>query len=78
MGIVLTHGVRGRAGGEVSPRCISETIIRCGKLVGGHRSGGTLVGGHRSAMSWHDLDLTFDLVVDLEFEILFRAASQKQ
>ena len=33
--------------------------------------GGTLVGGYRSAMSWCDLDLTFDLaVVTLTFKSL--------
>ena len=43
---------------RVCPGCISETI-RCRKLI----LFGTLIGGRRCAMSWCDLDLTFDLSV---------------
>ena len=38
---------------------------------------GTLVRGCRCATSWSDLDLTFDLAGDLEFENLVRAVSRK-
>ena len=49
--------------------CISETI-RCRKLV--YTWYGKLVGDCRCAMSWCDLDLTFDLaLVTLIYEILF-------
>ena len=47
-----------RAAGKVCAGCISETV-------------GTLVRGCRCAMSWSDLDLTFDLaVVTLTYKIL--------
>ena len=51
----------GRASGKVCPACISETV-RCRKLILGRDIG---------AMSWCDLDLTFDLAaVTLSLKIL--------
>ena len=51
---------------KVCPGCISETV-RCRKLI----LVGTLVRGCRCAMSWCDLDLTFDLAaVTLSLKIL--------
>ena len=58
----------GRAGfgQEVFPGCISETV-RCRKLVHGRDIGW----GCRCAVSWCDLDLTFDLAaVTLSLKIL--------
>ena len=57
--IVFTHGVR--MGGRrkiVCSGCISETV-RCRKFILGRDIGW----GCRCAMSWFDLDLTFDLAV---------------
>ena len=52
---------------KVCPGCISETV-RCRKLILGRDIGW----GCRCAMSWSDLDLTFDLaVVTLSLKILF-------
>ena len=48
--------------------CISETV-RCRKLIRGR----DIDWGCRYAMSWCDLDLTFDLVVvTLSLKILYR------
>ena len=62
----MVSGMGRRAAGKVCPACISETV-RCRKLI----LVGTLVRGCRCAMSWCDLDLTFDLaVVTLSLKIL--------
>ena len=54
-------GVRtavGQVVGKVCPGCISQTV-RCRKLILGR----DISWGCRFAMSWCDLDLTFDLAV---------------
>ena len=51
---------------KVCPSCISETV-RCRKLILGR----ALVRGCRCAMSWCELDLTFELAaVTLNLNIL--------
>ena len=63
----------GRAVAKVCPCCISETI-RCRKVILGRDIGW----GCRCAMSWCDLDLTFNLVVvTLTFKILSGLISWK-
>ena len=58
---------------KVCPCCISETI-RCKNVTLGR----DIVEGYRCAVSWCDLDLTFDFTMasDLEFENLVQAISQ--
>ena len=63
---MVSGWVGGWASGKVCLACISETV-RCRKLILGR----TLVRGCRYAMSWCDLDLTFDLAaVTLSLRIL--------
>ena len=63
---MVSRWAGGWSKGKVCPDCFSETI-RCRKLILGRDIGW----GCRCAMSWCDLDLTFDLtIVTLTFKIV--------